>query len=195
LGFIDLNDINLDNLKGYLKFNNGNVEIEPFNFNVKGMNVQVAGSHGFDMNMNYNLTLDVPARLLGSQIGGTLGRLSGEDIQNMMVAIPVGLRGQFQNPQVNINMEQAVSNLTQQIVAKQKDQLEQKGIEAIRGILTKGAPRTPEQTQADTTGVSDTVQTPPTTRENETQIKDAARDILGGLLKGRKKPQDTTKVN
>ncbi len=195
LGFIDLNDINLDNLKGYLKFNNGNVEVEPFNFNVKGINVQVAGSHGFDMNMNYNLTLDVPARMLGSQIGGALGRLSGEDLQNMMVAIPVGLRGQFQNPQVNINMEQAVSNLTQQIVAKQKDQLEQKGIEAIREILTKGAPRSPEQTTTDTTAVRDTLQTPPTTQANETQIKDAARDILGGLLKGKKKAVDTTKVN
>src|SRR5690606_3843556 len=115
LGFLNLKDIDLSNLKGYLKFNNGNVEVQPFSFNVKGINVNVAGSHGFDMNMNYNLSLDVPARLLGSQIGNVLGSLSGEDLQTMMVAVPIGLRGQFQNPQININMEQAVAGLTQQI--------------------------------------------------------------------------------
>src|SRR5690606_18515938 len=174
--------------------NNGNVEVQPFSFNVKGINVNVAGSHGFDMNMNYNLSLDVPARLLGSQIGNVLGSLSGEDLQTMMVAVPIGLRGQSQNPQININMEQAVAGLTQQIVAKQKAKLEQKGVDAIRDILTKGAPR-PVTTPADSTVRRDTLATPPVTRTNETQIKDAARNILGGLLKGNKKPADTTRNN
>lgn len=195
LGFINLQDLDLSNLKGYLKFNNGNVEVQPFSFNVKGINVNVAGSHGFDMNMNYNLSLDVPARMLGSQIGNALGSLSGEDLQTMTVAIPIGLRGQFQNPQININMEQAVAGLTQQIVAKQKAKLEQKGIDAIRDILTKGAPRPVQTTPNDTTVRRDTLQTPPVTRTNETQIKDAARNILGGLLKGSKKPADTTRNN
>lgn len=195
LGFINLNDIDLSNLKGYLKFNNGNVEVQPFSFNVKGINVNVSGSHGFDMNMNYNLSLDVPARLLGSQIGNALGSLSGQDLQTMMVAVPIGLRGQFQNPQININMEQAVSSLTQQIVAKQRASLEQKGVDAIRDILTKGAPRPTTTTPADTTTGRDTLQMPPVTRTNETQVKDAARNILGGLLKGTKKPADTTNNN
>ena len=195
LGFLNLKDIDLSNLKGYLKFNNGNVEVQPFSFNVKGINVNVAGSHGFDMNMNYNLSLDVPARMLGSQIGNVLGSLSGEDLQTMVVAVPIGLRGQFQNPQININMEQAVSNLTQQIVAKQKANLEQKGVDAIRDILTKGAPRPATTTPGDTAVRRDTLQTPPVTRTNETQVKDAARSILGGLLKGTKKPVDTTGNN
>lgn len=195
LGFLNLKDIDLSNLKGYLKFNNGNVEVQPFSFNVKGINVNVAGSHGFDMNMNYNLSLDVPAKLLGSQIGNALGSLSGQDLETMMVAIPIGLRGQFQNPQININMEQAVASLTQQIVEKQKANLEQKGIDAIRDILTKGAPRPVNTTPADTTAGQDSIQTPPVTRTNETQVKDAARNILGGLLKGTKKPVDTTENN
>ncbi len=191
LGFIDLNDINLDDLKGYVKFNNGAVVVDPFSFDVKGIKVNVAGGHGFDMNMNYDLTLDVPARFLGSQIGNTLGRLSGEDLQDMMVALPIGLRGEFQNPQININMEQAVSNLTNQVVAKQKNNLEQKGVEAIRGILEGRRPA-----PADTTGANDTTQTPPVTdRTNENQVKEAARNVLGGLLKGTKKVKDTTDNN
>ncbi|QED38008.1 AsmA family protein [Antarcticibacterium arcticum] len=195
LGFLNLKDINLSNLKGYLKFNQGNVEVQPFNFNVKGINVNVAGSHGFDMNMNYNLTMDVPAKMLGSQVGSALGKLSGEDIESMVVALPIGLRGQFQNPQININMEQAVSSLTQKIVEKQKANLEQKGVDAIRDILTKGVPRSGQTTPADTTGVKDSIKTPPITKPNEKQVQDAARSILGGILGGKKKPVDTTKQN
>ncbi len=195
LGFLNLKDINLSNLKGYLKFNQGNVEVQPFSFNVKGININVAGSHGFDMNMNYNLTLDVPAKMLGSQVGSVLGKLSGEDLEIMVVALPIGLRGQFQNPQININMEQAVNSLTQKIVEKQKANLEQKGVDAIRDILTKGVPKTGQTNPADTTAVKDSIKTPPITKPNETQVKDAARSILGGLLGGKKKPADTTKQN
>ena len=195
LSFLNLKDINLSNLKGYLKFNQGNVEVQPFSFNVKGININVAGSHGFDMNMNYNLSLDVPARMLGSEVGNALGRLSGEDMESMVVAVPIGLRGQFQNPQININMEQAVSSLTQKIVEKQKAALEQKGVDAIREILTKGVPRTGQPTRTDTTATKDSIRTPPVTQPGETQVKDAARSILGGLLGGKKKPADTTKQN
>jgi hypothetical protein len=189
LGFINLRDIDLDNLKGRVTFNDGAVQVDPFDFDVKGIKVNVSGGHGFDMSMNYNLTLDVPARMLGSQVGSALGRLSGDDLRDMNVALPIGLRGQFQNPQININMEQAVSNLTQKIVAKQRDNLEQKGVEAIRGVLEGRRPT--QGTPADTTA-RDTTQTPPATRTNETQVKDAARTILGGLLGGKKKAQDTT---
>ncbi|HSI71232.1 MAG TPA: AsmA-like C-terminal region-containing protein [Gillisia sp.] len=190
LGFVNLRDINLDNLKGRVTFNDGAVQVQPFDFDIKGIKVNVSGGHGFDMNMNYNLTLDVPARLLGSQIGSALGRLSGDDLRDMNVELPIGLRGQFQNPQININMEQAVSNLTQRIVAKQKDNLEQKGLDAIRGVLEGRRPT--QGTPADTTA-RDTIQTPPVTRTNEAQVKDAARTILGGLLGGKKKAQDTTR--
>lgn len=198
LNFIDLNDINLDNLKGYVTFNNGAVQVQPFDFNVKGINVNVAGGHGFDMAMNYNLTLDVPAQMLGSQVGSALGKLSGEDIKNMVVALPIGLRGQFQNPQININMEQAVSSLTQRIVEKQKENLKERGTEAARDILGGVLNRQGQkQNPADTTARRDTLQTrtPQVTPTNETQVKDAARTILGGLLGGKKKAQDTTGKN
>ncbi|UJH91025.1 AsmA-like C-terminal region-containing protein [Antarcticibacterium sp. 1MA-6-2] len=198
LNFIDLNDINLDNLKGYVTFKDGAVLVQPFDFNVKGINVNVAGGHSFDMSMNYNLTLDVPAQMLGSQIGSALGKLSGEDIKNMVVALPIGLKGQFQNPQININMEQAVSSLTQRIVEKQKENLKEKGTDAARdilgGILNRQGQK---QNPADTTARRDTLQTktPPVTQKTETQVKDAATSILNGLLGGKKKAQDTTRMN
>lgn len=191
LKFIDFKDINLDNLKSRLTFNNGFVEIEPFDFNVKGINVQVAGSHGFDMNMNYNVTLDVPARFLGSELGTALSKLSVQDLQSMTVALPIGLTGTFQNPNINLNMEQAVSNLTQKIVAQQKAALTKKGIDALGNIIGgRTQPKTPDSTATPEVVKKDSIK-----NTQEQQVKDAARDILGGLLGGKKKPKDTTKVN
>lgn len=196
LNFIDLNDIDLDKLKTRLTFKDGMVQIEPFNFNVKGVDVQVSGSHGFDMNMDYTLNLDVPAKMLGSQVGSALSQLSGDELQNMTVALPIGLQGTFQNPQVNVNMQQAVTNLTQRIVAKQKDKLKERGQDAIRDIINKqtGGNQKPQNDSISSQDSTQT-QTPKTEekpRSQEEQVKDAAKDILGGILGKSKKKKDTT---
>ena len=172
------------------------VQIEPFNFNVKGVDVQVSGSHGFDMNMDYTLNLDVPAKMLGSQVGSALSQLSGDELQNMTVALPIGLQGTFQNPQVNVNMQQAVNNLTQRIVAKQKDKLKERGQDAIRDIINKqtGGNQKPQNDSISSQDSTQT-QTPKTEekpRSQEEQVKDAAKDILGGILGKSKKKKDTT---
>jgi hypothetical protein len=196
LEFIDLDNIDLSKLKTRLSFNDGKVQIEPFDFDVKGINVRVAGGHGFDMSMDYNLNLDIPARLLGSQVGNALSQLSGDEIRNMNVALPVGLRGTFQNPQININMEQAVSQLTNKIVEKQKANLRQRGEEAIRDVISgRTGQNRQEQTQTDTTARDTTnAQTPPVSQQpknQEEQVKEAARNILGGMLKKNQTKKDT----
>ncbi|MDR9458200.1 MAG: AsmA-like C-terminal region-containing protein [Salegentibacter sp.] len=196
LEFIDLDNIDLSKLKTYLTFKDGMVEIQPFDFDIKGINVRVDGSHGFDMSMNYNLNLDIPAQLLGGQISQSLSSLSGEELRDMVVALPIGLKGTFQNPQININMEQAVSQLTQRIVEKQKDDLRQRGEQAIRDVISG---KTGQEKQTDTTTTRDTTTTPtetPRTRDTtatqEQKVKDAARDILGGILKKKETKKDTT---
>ena len=193
LKFINFKDINLDNLKGKLTFNDGNVAVAPFDFNVKGIKVTVAGNHSFDNIMDYNLTLDVPAKMLGSEIGNTLSKLSAQDLENMTVALPIGLKGNFQSPQINLNMQQAVSGLTQQIVAQQKKELTNKGIDALGNILTGGNKQTPKTVDSTGTPVltpKDTVRT-----QQQQQVKDVAKDILGGFLNKKPKKVDTTKVN
>ncbi|MBI6117936.1 AsmA-like C-terminal region-containing protein [Salegentibacter maritimus] len=196
LDFINLSDLDLDKLKTKLTFNDGMVQIEPFSFNVKGVDVKVSGSHGFDMNMDYTLALDVPAKLLGSQVGNALSKLSGDELQNMMVALPIGLKGTFQNPQININMQQAVSNLTQRIVEKQKEDLKDRGKDAIKDIINKQMGGNQQQ-QTDSIASQDSTQTQtPKTEDKpksqEEQVKDAAKDILGGIFGKKKKQTDTT---
>lgn len=202
LNFINLNDIDLNNLKTQLTFDNGKVNIAPFDFNIKDINIQIAGSHGFDNTMNYNLNLDVPAKYLGSQVGGTLSKLSGSDLQQMEVELPIGLTGTFQNPQINLNMQQAVNSLTQKIVAQQKEELTNKGKDALTNIIT-GAMNKQNQNKTTDTSVVKTDSTAtrtnnPTKRDSinrsqQEQVQNAAKNILGGILKNSKKKTDTTK--
>ncbi|SDR76039.1 AsmA-like C-terminal region-containing protein [Christiangramia echinicola] len=206
LNFIDFNDIDLSKLKTNLTFQDGMVQIAPMNFNIKGIDFQVAGSHGFDMNMNYDLKLHVPARYLGSEVGKTLGKLSGETIENTTVELPIGITGNFQSPQIKVNMQQAVNNLTQKVVAQQKKNLENKAVDAINDILQgKRDPNKPFD-KNDTTAVNNqktdttSAKVPVTKRDSinkssQKQVEDAAKNILGGLLNNSRKKKDTTKNN
>ncbi|MEE2771226.1 MAG: AsmA-like C-terminal region-containing protein, partial [Bacteroidota bacterium] len=204
LNFINLNDIDLNNLKTQLTFENGKVNIAPFDFNIKDINIQIGGSHGFDNTMNYNLNLDVPAKYLGSQVGGTLSKLSGSDLQQMEVELPIGLTGTFQNPQINLNMQQAVNSLTQKIVAQQKEELKEKGKDALGNIISGAINKQTQNKSGDTTTVKqDSTGTQPNSttkrdsinRSQQEQVQNAAKNILGGILKNSKKKTDTTKNN
>jgi hypothetical protein len=187
LNFLDLNNINLKDLQTQLEFKDGQVHLKPFDFDVKGINITVSGAHGFDNSMDYNLALDIPAKYLGSEIGGKLANLSGTDLENMKVELPIGLTGTFANPQIKMNTEAAVKNLTQQIVEEQKENLRDKATDKIKDILGGGDEEEPaNQTTQDSTKT----QQP---KSKEEQIKDAAKDILGGFLNRGKK--DTTSTN
>ncbi|CAL65232.1 AsmA-like C-terminal region-containing protein [Christiangramia forsetii] len=205
LNFINFKDIDLSKLKTKLTFTDGMVQIAPMNFNIKGIDFQVAGSHGFDMNMNYDLKLDVPAKYLGSDIGNTLGKLSGESLANTTVELPIGITGNFQSPQIKLNMQQAVNNLTQKVVAQQKKNLEGKAVDAINDILQgKRDPKKPfnkndstavNSQKTDSTGAPIPMNKDSLNQSQQKQVQEAAKNILGGLLKGNKKKTDTTKQN
>lgn len=202
LSFLDLNKVDLSNLKTNLTFNDGKVEVSPMDFDIKGIKFQVAGSHSFDMMMDYNLTLDIPAKFLGSSVGGTLGKLSGENLENMIVALPIGITGNFQSPQINLNMEQAVNNLTQKVVAEQKRNLEDKAVNAINDILQgKRDPNKPfnkndtTAVESGTSGTSNPTKKDSINNSQQKQVQEAARNILGGILNKSKKKTDTTNNN
>src|SRR5690606_7200316 len=76
LSFIDLNQINLNDLKAALTFENGKVNLKPVNLKYKDIALQFNGSHGFDQSMAYNVKFDVPAKYLGTQVNSLLTKLT-----------------------------------------------------------------------------------------------------------------------
>lgn len=180
LNFIDIDQLNLKEIKTNLSFNDGKVNVKPFEFDVKGIKITAGGEHGFDQNMNYTIQLDVPAKYLGNEVSNLMSQLDQKEANAMTVGIPVGISGNFANPKIDLNPGQAIKQLTQQIVEKQKQkvkgEIKDKGTEILSDLL--GSKKAKDSTKTNT----------------EENLKDTAKDILGGFF-GKKKKKDSTKTN
>ncbi len=184
VSFLNLDRLSLRDVSTNFTFNNGKIEVKPFDFDIKGINVAVAGTHGLDKSIDYNVTMDVPAKYLGNDVTKLLQNLSPQEADAMSVALPIGLKGTFTNPQVSLNAETAINALTKQLLAKQKDKLINQGTDILGGILSGG-------TKQDSTKTNTNTNQQQTTQQQNTKI---IKDVLGGILGGKKKKTDTTKT-
>ncbi|WP_271423536.1 AsmA-like C-terminal region-containing protein [Aequorivita sinensis] len=191
IAFLNLDKLNLQNLTTNLVFKDGDIVIKPFNFDVKGIDVAVSGTHGLDKSIDYNVTMDVPAKYLGGEITKLLQKLDPKEANQMSVALPIGLKGTFNKPQVSLNAENAINKLTQELIAKQKDKLINQGTDILSGILGGG---TKTDSTSTNTQKQDTIQQNTQQQNTQQQNTKVIKDILGGILGGKKKKQDTIKA-
>jgi hypothetical protein len=173
--FIDVNKLNLDNLKMALTFENGKVNVKPFDIKYQDIKATIGGTHGFDQAMNYNIKLDVPAKYLGTEANSFLSKLSPADAAKLQ-NIPINgmITGNFSKPKVALDTKTAVSNLTTQVVNQQKEKLTQKGTSALTDLLNKN------------TKSKDTTKTATDKAKNTEEVKTKASELLNGLFKKKK---------
>jgi len=171
--FLDLNKVNLNDIKAALTFDNGKVNVKPFDIKYQDIKVTVGGTHGFDQTMNYTLKFDVPAKYLGTEANNLIAKMSPADAAKLdNIPINASLTGNFSNPKISTDMKAAVSNLTTQLVNQQKDKLTQKGTSALTDLINKN------------TKAKDTTQAAKTEKEQKTQeVTKKASDLLNGLFK------------
>lgn len=171
--FIDLNKVNLNDIKAALTFDNGKVNVKPFDIKYQDIKVTVGGTHGFDQTMNYTLKFDVPAKYLGTEANNLIAKMSPADAAKLdNIPINASLTGNFSNPKISTDMKTAVSNLTAQLVNQQKEKLTQKGTSALTDLINKN------------TKAKDTTQAAKTEKEQKTQeVTKKASDLLNGLFK------------
>ncbi|MCW5521084.1 AsmA family protein [Aureitalea sp. L0-47] len=175
--FLRLDKLSLQNVSTAFRFNNGKIEVRPFDFEVEGVKVTASGSHGLDKNMNYSLDMDVPAKYLGNDVTKLLSKLDPKEANNMRVNIPMGVSGSVTNPKVSLNMQSAVNSITQKLIDKQKKDLQNKGTDILKDLIggDKPAGNDPKQTNS---GKAD-----PKTTDPEKVVKGLLGDLLGGNKK------------
>ncbi|RKF05275.1 AsmA-like protein [Tenacibaculum lutimaris] len=174
LSFIDLTKLDLSDIKTHLSFKEGKVVVKPFDLKYKDIGITVGGSHGFDKTMNYNVTLNVPAKYLGNEAQGLLSKLSAKDQQNITVPVTANITGNMMNPSIKTDMSSSVSKLSQTLIDQQKNKLVNDALGGLLGGKKKDSTTT-------------------TTKKDETVKK--VTDVLGGLFGKKKKTQqkDTVK--
>lgn len=190
VSFIDMDKLSLHNVTTNFAFDNGNIEVKPFHFDVKGIDVDVAGTHGLDKSMNYNLNMEIPAKYLGSEVTKLLKDLRPEEAEQMSVQLPVGITGSFTQPKINVNAESAIRELTNEIVAKQKESLIDKGKGLLDDLINKGKDKKGETEAGETSADSTAVESPQETKTDKQQeTRDKVKDVFDGIFGGKKKKE------
>ena len=183
LDFVDLDRLNLNDIKTNLSFDDGKINVKPFIFKVNDIKITAGGSHSFDQNMDYGLTLDVPAKYLGGEVNSLLAKLDSKSASETTVGIPVGLAGTFTNPKVSLNTGDAIKNLTQQLVAQQKEKIKEEVKTKVKDEVTNQGKKVLTDLLGGSSNESSTSDKTSTTKED---LKSTAKNILGGFLSKKK---------
>ncbi|MNX28866.1 putative assembly protein [compost metagenome] len=178
--FIDVNKLNLNDLKAAITFKDGKVNVKPFDIKYQDIKATIGGTHGFDQIMNYNVKLDVPAKYLGSEANAFIAKLSPADAAKLEnIPINALLTGSFTNPKISTDMKSAVTNLTNQLAKQQKDKYTKQGTAALTDLINKN------------TKSKDTTKAAATTKQQTTEtVKTKANELLNGFFK-KKKTEET----
>jgi hypothetical protein len=174
--FLDVNKLNLNDLKMALTFDNGKVNVKPFDIKYQDIKATIGGTHGFDQKMNYNLKLDVPAKYLGSEANAFIAKMSPADAAKLEnIPINALITGNFSTPKISTDMKSAVSSLASQLAKQQKEKLTQKGTSVLTDLINKN------------TKAKDTTKGAATEKEKKTEeVTKKASDLLNGLFKKKK---------
>ena len=172
LKFLDVNKLNLNDVKANLSFADGKVNVKPFDIKYQDMKATIGGTHGFDQNMNYNLKFDVPAKYLGKDAGALLGKLTSTEIDKLQnIPINTILTGNFSSPKISTDIKSGLTALASQLVKKEIDKLIVKGKNEVGNVLDKVLKKDTTNTKANT---------------QKEEIKNQAGKLLDGLF-GKKK--------
>ena len=176
---LDLEKLNLDKLKMILSFKDGKVQINPFTLKYQDINIEVAGSHGFDQSMAYNLKFDVPVKYLGTEVNSLLTKLTAADAEKIE-NFPVNaiLTGSFTNPKVTTDLQKATTNVVTQLVEMQKGKLINQATKSLGNLI-------PGKTKADTskTKSADSLKKPTPIKTIEKAKDSLVKNALKNLFK------------
>ncbi len=171
LSFVDLKKLNLNDLKAALTFKDGKVNLKPLDLKYQDIKVTLGGTHGFDQIMNYTVALDVPAKYLGTEANALLAKLSPADAKKVEnIPINALVTGNFKNPKVTTDVKQATATLMTNLVNQQKENLKNKGKEALNDLIKNAGKSKSDTTKTDT----------------KTNVKNTAKDLINGIF-GKKK--------
>lgn len=175
LNFLDLEKLDLKDLKTTLTFENGVVKVKPFTIKYQDFAIDVAGSHSFDQALNYMATIQVPAKYLGKEVAQLMSRIDESSLEQLTVPVTANIGGAYTNPTVTTDLTSGIKNITAQLVEIEKQKLINTGKDKAKDIIGDILAKNQKTTDS-------------TKKENSEKVK----DVLGGLFGGTAKKTDST---
>ena len=174
LNFLDLENLNLKDLKTALNFEDGVVKVKPFTINYKDFAIDIAGSHSFDETLNYLATIQVPAKYLGKEVNQLMARIDESSLEELTIPITANIGGAYTSPKITTDLTSGIKNLTAQLVEIEKQKLINKGKDKAKDVIGDILAKNQKATDS-------------TKKENAEKVK----DVLGGLFGGGAKQTDS----
>ncbi len=195
----ELKSVVLKDIKTYIEFANGKVLVKPFDLKVKDIDMQIAGTHGFDQSIDYIVQMKVPRKYLGTAgnnlINGLATQASNKGIEvkpSEVVNLTVRIGGTLTSPAIKTDLKEtaadAVKEMQQQVTdfAKAKaDTVKQTVRDTLNSIKTEAVNDLKANLKSQLLGSKDStaVSTDSTKKKAEQKIK----NTLNGLLNKKKK--------
>lgn len=174
LSFLDLDQLDIKDIKTKLSFENGQVAVQPFTMAYKDIPIEVSGTHNFSNAMNYRAVLKVPAKYLDGDLNRLIGRINDVGINKITIPITARIGGIFSSPQITTDLTGGISNLINQLIEIEKQKLIGKGKDKVNHLL--GGNSNSSQTESTKTKTDSTKTTP------EDKIKKRVKNVFGGLF-------------
>lgn len=170
LTFVDFDKLNLNDLKTKLNFENGKVNVSPFNLAYEDIAITVQGAHSFDKTMSYQAVFDVPAKYFGDEVNDLIAKINTDEANKLTIPVTASIGGSFLSPTVSTDLSSGFAHLTKQLIEIQKQKFINQGKDQIKDVL--GGLFGGNKSKEDSTS---------------TEAKNPVKDILGGFLGGKKK--------
>lgn len=208
LNFLNTADFDLKGLKTALTFENGVVKVAPFNYRYKDIAMLVEGGHSFDAALDYKITLQVPAKYLGTEINNLIAQIGEDELKELTIPVVANVSGGYSQPNVSTDLTSGVKNLTTRLIAIQKQKLVDKGTQKtkdlLEGLIKKDSSAGQKKTDSSNADVRnvvrdifkrsekrDSIKAKDSVTSSENPLEKTAKGVFGNLL-GRKKKDTIT---
>lgn len=137
----DLKELKISRIMTVLEISDGRVHVEPFDFNVKDIKMNVSGSHGLDQSLDYSLLVNIPSNYLSGAtdyVGSLINQANIPGLNSSALpstlAFNIGMGGTMDNPKISVSLagketESSLKNQAKEEFQKKKEELEQKARE------------------------------------------------------------------
>ncbi len=197
----ELNSISIKDIKNQIEFSNGKVLVKPFTVNVKDIEMQIGGMHGFDQSIDYVIAMKVPRKYLGTEgnnlINGLASQASNKGVPVKLgdiVNLNVKMGGSISNPSIKTDLKEvagdAVADLKQQAAdfAKEKvDAEKQKIKDSAIVVKNQVLNDVKEDLKSKLLGSKDSTQNTGNIDSTKKKAEQTIKNTLDGLFKKKKK--------
>ncbi len=136
-----LENIALRDVHNYITFNHGKVQVQPFHLLVKGIQMDISGSHGFDQSLDYIIHMKVPRSLIGAQgnkvIDQLISRVNNQGIPlnaGEMISLKVNMGGFVLHPEIKTSWQQMAGDVAADL-KHQATELARSKLDTARKII------------------------------------------------------------